>query len=97
LLYVSLVADATKTTFFVSDSRRAALKSIAVERQTTVTALLSEGADLVIEKYRGLADEKELARRAASARATLRAGLYEGPPAARKVDAVLYPTRRRKR
>jgi hypothetical protein len=97
LLYDWTVPGATKTTFFVADSRRAALKSIAVERQTTVTALLSEGADLVIEKYRGLADADELARRAASARATLRAGLYEGPSAARKVDAVLYPSRRRKR
>jgi hypothetical protein len=44
------MADASKTTFFLADSRRAALKAIAVERQTTVTALISEGADLVIER-----------------------------------------------
>jgi hypothetical protein len=91
------VSGSTKTTFFVADSRRAALKAIAVERGTTVTALLSEGADLVIERYRGLSDGEELARRASSARATLRAGLYGGPPAADDVDAVLYSTRRRKR
>jgi hypothetical protein len=87
----------TKTTFFVSDSRRAALKALAVERRTTVTALLSEGADLVIDKYRGLADRDELARRAAAARASLRDGLYEGPPVAGVADKLVYPTRRRKR
>lgn len=91
------MSGSTKTTFIVADSRRAALKAIAVERKTTVTALLSEGADLVIEKYRGLADAEELARRAANARASLRAGLYDGPPAAQKVDAVVYRGRGRKR
>ena len=87
----------TKSTFFLADSRRAALKSIAVERRTTVTSLLAEGADLVIEKYRGLADREELVRRANAARLALRRGLYDGPALAGQVDSLIYPARRRKR
>src|SRR5262245_22171182 len=44
LLYTSPAMDrATKSTFFLADSRRAQLKSIAVEHRTTVTELLAEG------------------------------------------------------
>jgi hypothetical protein len=87
----------TKSTFLLADSRRAALKSIAVERRTTVTSLLAEGADLVIEKYRGLADREELVRRAETARLALRRGLFDGPGIASRVDAIVYPKQRRKR
>jgi hypothetical protein len=90
------MAAASKTTLLLADSRRAALKAIALERQTTVTALVSEGADLVIEKYRALGDREELARRATAARAKLRAGLFDGPGRAARVDAIAYPKRTRK-
>ena len=87
----------TKSTFFLADSRRAALKSIAAERKTTVTELLAEGADMVIEKYRGLADREELEKRAARARERMRQGLYSGPGVSERIDEIVYPTRRRKR
>ena len=54
----------TKTTFLLSDSRRAKLKKLAAERDTTVTELLAEGADLVLEKYRRVEDWETLQRRA---------------------------------
>ena len=91
------MAAVSKTTLLLADSRRAALKAIAIERRTTVTALVSEGADLVIEKYRMLGDGAELARRAAAARLKLRAGLFDGPAAAGRVDAIVYPRRPKKR
>jgi len=89
--------DARKTTLFLADSRRAALKAIAIERRTTVTALVGEGADLVIEKYRTLGDREELLRRASLARTKLRGGLFDGPALADRVDAVVYPKRPKKR
>lgn len=88
---------ATKSTFFLADSRRAQLKSIGAEHKKTVTELLAEGADLVIEKYRGLGERDELERRAGQARARMREGVYEGPNLSETVDARLYPTRRKKR
>jgi hypothetical protein len=91
------VDTVTKSTFLLADSRRAALKTLAVERRTTVTSLLAEGVDLVIEKYRGLADREELERRAEAARTAMRHGFYEGPAIASRADSIVYPTRRRKR
>ena len=85
---------ATKTTFFLADSRRARLKALAVERGTTVTELMAEGADLVLAKYQGLADAQTLRQRAAQARERLRGGLYEGPEISSHADRVVYPTRR---
>lgn len=87
----------TKTTFFLSDSRRAKLKAVGVEQKKTVTELLSEGADLVIQKYQGLADRDELARRAARARERMRQGLFEAPSFSSSVDAIVYRTRSKKR
>lgn len=88
----------TKSTFFLADSRRASLKAIAVEHRTTVTRLLAEGADLVIEKYRALGDRAELERRAKIARAEMREGLFDGPgDASERIDEIVYPTRRRRR
>ncbi|HEV8246051.1 MAG TPA: ribbon-helix-helix domain-containing protein [Polyangiaceae bacterium] len=83
----------TKTTLLLADSRRARLKALAIERGTTVTELLSEGADLVLEKYQGLTDRETLLRRARAAREHLRQGLYEGPAVAASADEVLYPVR----
>lgn len=90
----------TKTTFYLSDSRRMRLKSLAAKSGKTVTELLAEGADLVLLKYGSLDDKTELARRAHVAKERLRAGLYAGPAA--EVDDVLYPkaakkARRRKK
>jgi hypothetical protein len=87
----------TKSTFFLADSRRARLKAIAVEHRTTVTELLAEGADLIIDKYRSRGDRAELERRAANARERLRQGLYSGPSISERSDAIVYPTRRRRR
>jgi hypothetical protein len=84
----------TKTTFFLSDSRRLRLKSLAAKGGKTVTELLTEGADLVLAKYGALDDEAELTRRAKAARERLRAGLYSGP--ALDHDEVLYPRTRSK-
>lgn len=88
---------ATKSTFFLADSRRAKLKAIAVERRTTVTELLAEGADMVIDKYRAQGDRAELDRRAARARERMRAGFYSGTGVAARIDEIVYPTRRRRR
>ena len=86
---------ATKTTFVLSDSRRARLKAVAVARSTTVTDLLAEGADLVLAKYERTADREELLARAKAARQRLRAGLFDAPFSASDIDDVLYaPTRR---
>jgi hypothetical protein len=86
---------ATKTTFHLSDSRRARLKVLAARHGKTVTELLEEGADLVLEKYASREDRAELDRRAQAARERLRRGLYSGPQVV--VDDVLYPIRARKR
>ncbi len=86
-----------KTTFLLSDSRRARLKALAAERNTTVTELLAEGADLVLEKYERRADREVLAARAREATARLRAGLYDGPGLSDAVDQVVYPVRKKSR
>lgn len=91
------VERATKSTFLLSDSRRAKLKALGVEQGKTVTELLAEGADLVIQKYRALGDQEELKRRAAQARSRMREGIYSGPSLSEAVDVTVYPTRRRKR
>ncbi len=83
----------TKTTFLLSDSRRARLKALAAERGTTVTELLAEGADLVLEKYQQRADRDVLEARAREATARLRAGLYDGPGVSGSIDQVVYPVR----
>ena len=80
----------TKTTFYLSDSRRVRLKSLAASRGKTVTELLADGADLVLAKYGALDDRSELARRAQAAKEQLRAGLYAGE--AVEVDEMLYPS-----
>ena len=81
---------ATKTTFILSDSRRTRLKTIALSRGTTVTALLAEGADLVLEKYERAADKQVLLERARKAREELRNGLFEGPAVSHRVDELVY-------
>jgi hypothetical protein len=92
---ISGMSTATKTTFHLSDSRRARLKVLAARSGKTVTQLLEEGADLVLDKYGARHDQAELERRARAARERLRQGLYSGPPVV--ADEVLYPRPRRKR
>jgi hypothetical protein len=82
----------TKTTFVLSDSRRARLKAVAVARRTTVTELLAEGADLVLEKYESMADQNLLADRARRAREEIRRGLFHGDARSPSVDRVVYGT-----
>ena len=91
------MSGATKTTFHLSDSRRARLKVLAARSGKTVTDLLEEGADLVLDKYAARDDLDELDRRARVARERLRRGLYSGPPVV--ADDVLYarPVRKRAR
>lgn len=83
---------ATKTTFFLADSRRARLKSVALARGTTVTELLAEGVSLILEKYERMGDRAALVERAESARRKLREGLFEGPSSPESVDDVVYGT-----
>ena len=82
-------SDAVKTTFYLSDSRRVRLKSLAARSGKTVSELLAEGAELVLAKYGSTDDRAELARRAREAKERLREGLYSGPPVS--ADDVLYP------
>jgi hypothetical protein len=86
----------TKTTFILSDSRRARLKAVAIARRTTVTELLAEGADLVLEKYERMADMALLAMRARKAKEKLRRGLYRGSTPAVSADEVVYGTHARR-
>ncbi|HKY39452.1 MAG TPA: ribbon-helix-helix domain-containing protein [Polyangiaceae bacterium] len=89
------MAGATKTTFFLSDSRRARLKALAVERNTTVTELLAEATDLLLQRYQGKADQATLLARAKQARAKLRAGLYSGrSTSSESIDEVVYGLRK---
>jgi hypothetical protein len=80
----------TKTTLYLPDLLRTRLKTVAARRRTTVSALLAEGADLIVARYEGAADRAELAARAAAARKRLRAGLYRGPGIARMADELAY-------
>lgn len=86
----------TKTTFLLADSRRARLKAVAAARGVTVTDLLTEGADLVLAKYREGEDAAVLQERARRAREQLRAGLHDGPAGVTPdhIDDVVYATRR---
>ncbi len=85
--------DATKTTFHLPDALRSRLKVLAAQRGVTVTDLLTEGASLVLSRYRGSLERDELLRRAAAARRRLREGLYSGPPIADTIDDVVYGRR----
>jgi hypothetical protein len=89
-------SSATKTTFFLSDSRRARLKALAVERKTTVTELLAEATDLLIQRYQGKADREALLARAHEARTKLRRGLYQGRSTTSSVDDVVYGRSRKR-
>ena len=94
--------EVTKTTLLLPEALRRRLKRVAAEHRTTVTALVTEGSRLVIDRYEAKGDRDELRRRASAARQRLRAGLYEGPPVSDRVDELIYglaprQTRRRAR
>jgi hypothetical protein len=82
--------DSTKTTFHLRNSLRARLKAVATKQNKSVTDLLTQGAELILDKYENKADQEELRRRAAKAREQFRRGLYAGPPVANAADAILY-------
>lgn len=82
---------ATKTTFLLDDEIRAQLKQLAARRDRSMTDLLTEGARLVLDRYREADDRDELHRRALRARARLREGLYSDAAAvAEDADRTLY-------
>jgi hypothetical protein len=87
--------EATKTTFYLPNTLRARLKTLGAVRRKTVTELLREGAELVLARHQGDADQDELRRRAAAARAELRRGLYSGRPLSNTVDELVYGKRPR--
>jgi len=80
----------TKTTFYLSDPLRRKLKELALERTTTVTELLREGAELVLAQRQKRSDRDKLRRRAREARTSLRHGLYEGASLADRADELVY-------
>ncbi|MBI5481000.1 MAG: hypothetical protein HY906_19230 [Deltaproteobacteria bacterium] len=91
--------ESAKTTFYLTQSLRARLKAAAAHHGKSVKQLLAEGAELVLARYQGVADQEELRTRAAAAREKLRTGLYAGPSLSDAVDDVVYrpssPGRRR--
>ena len=88
---------ATKMTFDLPDAIRARLKALAAHRGTTVTALLNDGASLVLAKYQVSATREELRRRVRDARERLRLGLASGPAVSGITGEVIAPSPRRRR
>jgi len=88
---------ATKTTLYLPDGLRARLKAEAARRDTTISALLAEGAQMVLARGRRTSDREDLLRRAREAELELRRGLYTGGPAARDVDELVYSHERERR
>ena len=86
--------DSTKTTFHLPNSLRARLKAVATKQGKSVTELLTQGAELVLDRYENIADQEELRQRAAKVREQLRRGLYAGPSVADSADAILYAGQR---
>jgi len=86
--------DSTKTTFYLRNSLRARLKAVAAKQAKSVTDLLTQGAELILDRYENNGDKEELRQRAAKAREQLRRGLYAGPSAADSADAILYVRQR---
>ena len=86
--------EAAKTTFYLSHALRARLKTLAAHRRKTVTELLTEGAQMVLDRYHRAADRESVRRLAYEARDALRRGLYEGPPITGSIDRILYPAPR---
>lgn len=80
----------SKTTLYLPEAQHRRLKSLAGRRGTTISSLLSEGAELVLERYGRLDDHEELRSRARAAAEELRRGLYEGPSMASRADDILY-------
>jgi len=91
------MAIKAKTTLYLPEMLRRRLKATAAQRDTTVSALLAEGADLVLARYEGSAQRTELVSRAAEARRRLREGLYSGIPVAGKENELAYGIRKKGR
>jgi len=80
----------TKTTLYLPDDLRLRLKKAAAERGTTVSALIAEGAELVLARGQMARDKQELTERAARAWEKLRGGLFSHGAVADDVDALVY-------
>ncbi len=80
----------SKTTLYLDDTLRKRLKLVATDQGKTVTELLAEGAELVLQRYQAKTDREALRRAAAEARDRLRCGVYTGPSWSEAVDAVVY-------
>lgn len=89
--------NATKTTLLLADDLRAQLKELTLRRGQTVTQLLTEGAKLILARYRGGLDAAEMTRRAQRLRRQFRKGIYRGPGVSDTVDELVYPVPRRAR
>ncbi len=92
------MVPATKTTLYLPDSLRMRLKTLAAQRKTTVTELVSEGAEMVLARYQGKQDREALRRKADEARAEMRRGFFSSSEvSADDIDAVVYGLRRRRK
>lgn len=79
-----------KTTLYLDASLRDRLKVESARANRSMSDLVAEGAELVLQRYVGQADADELRRRAENARRELRGGLYEGVSMAAEADTLLY-------
>jgi hypothetical protein len=73
------------------------LKAAAVRLNTTVSALVAEGADYILSRHEGGAQRAELASRAAEARRRLREGIYGGAAVSDRADELAYGVRKESR
>jgi hypothetical protein len=69
-----------KTSFELNQRLHARLKATAGRLGVNARDLVVEGLELVLARYEGQGDLRELAARAQAARDRLRAGYFDGPP-----------------
>jgi len=89
------MAKNIKTSLYLPELLHRRLKASAAQMNTTVSALLAEGADYIVSRYEGGAQRTELVSRAAEARRRLREGIYSGVAVSGKADELAYGTRER--
>ncbi len=80
----------TKTTLHLPNELRVRLKKAAAERGTTLSALVVEGAEIVLARAHMARDKQDLTERAARAWERLRGGLFSHGAVADHVDTLVY-------